>query len=233
MDVCFNIDSEPGHILNLVSDFETGVVVNGQLIGAKQMEDKKLHTYFGTITVSYKPQGIRVDASTEHIILNDGKGNHTLSWAATATATLSSVKVSIVKDTQMTVTVNEKISVMVLLHRVWKKNPVSVDFLGLYIPNENKYSPGVHGLIGDFSNEPEVKVYNFHEGADPMKMQATMEVKGNKLAVTRGWQKDYRKDRKRGSDVFCWFIHNSGKGFIDGHYKNYIVPQLDSFYQQH
>lgn len=45
----------------------------------------------------------------------------------------------------------------------------------------------------------------------------------------RGWQKDYRQDRKYGSDVFCWFIHNSGKGFIDGHYTNYIVPELDSF----
>lgn len=37
---------------------------------------------------------------------------------------------------------------MVLLHRVWKKHPVNVDFLGIYIPNENQYSPLVHGLIG-------------------------------------------------------------------------------------
>lgn len=37
---------------------------------------------------------------------------------------------------------------MVLLHRVWKKNPVSVDFLGIYIANDNQYSPLVHGLIG-------------------------------------------------------------------------------------
>ncbi|KAJ8381575.1 hypothetical protein SKAU_G00023530 [Synaphobranchus kaupii] len=232
MDICFNIDSEPGHILNLVSDPESGVTINGQLTGAKQMVDKKLSTYFGTISVSYKPEGIRVDATTENIVLYDGKGSHNLSWAVTADATLSRVKVSIEKDSHMTVTVNENISVMVLLHRVWKKNPVGVDFLGVYIPNNNKYSANVHGLIGQFSVEPEVKVYNFHDGADPMKTEATMEVKGNKLAVTRGWQKDYRKDKKRGSDVFCWFIHNSGKGFIEGHYKNYIVPQLDSFFEQ-
>ncbi|KAJ8269201.1 hypothetical protein COCON_G00118080 [Conger conger] len=232
MDVCFNIDSEPGHILNLVSDTETGVTVNGQLVGAKQMVDKKLSTYFGTISVSYQPEGIRVDATTESIVLIDGKGSHNLSWAATADATFNRVKVSIEKDSRMTVTVNENITIMVLLHRVWKKNPVGVDFLGVYIPNNNEYSSSVHGLIGQFSVEPKVKVYNFHEGADPMKTEATMEVNGNKLAVTRGWQKDYRKDRKRGSDVFCWFIHNSGKGFIEGHYKNYIVPQLDSFYQQ-
>lgn len=37
---------------------------------------------------------------------------------------------------------------MVLLHRVWKKHPVNVDFLGIYIPDNNQYSPLVHGLIG-------------------------------------------------------------------------------------
>lgn len=45
----------------------------------------------------------------------------------------------------------------------------------------------------------------------------------------RGWQKDYRRDKRRGSNVYCWFVHNSAKGFIDGHYSDYIVPQLNSF----
>lgn len=45
----------------------------------------------------------------------------------------------------------------------------------------------------------------------------------------RGKQKDYRWDRKQGTDVYCWFVHNSGKGFIDAHYTSYIVPSLNSF----
>lgn len=45
----------------------------------------------------------------------------------------------------------------------------------------------------------------------------------------RGWQKDYRRARRSGSSVPCWFVHNSGKGLIDGHYSDYIVPQLRSF----
>lgn len=45
----------------------------------------------------------------------------------------------------------------------------------------------------------------------------------------RGWQKDYRRDKRRGSNIYCWFVHNSAKGFIDGHYSDYIVPQLSSF----
>ncbi|XP_062339043.1 inter-alpha-trypsin inhibitor heavy chain H2 [Osmerus eperlanus] len=229
MDVCFNIDSQPGHILNLVSDPGTGVLINAQLVGSKKMDKNKQKTYFGTISVLDSLEGIRVEVSTDHIILIDGQNNQTFTWGATANITHDRVKISVVKDSQVTVTINESISVMMMLHRVWKKHPINVDFLGLYLPNDNQYSSLAHGLIGQFAQEPAVKVYNLHQGADLRKKEATMEVKGNKLAVTRGWQKDYRQDRKYGSDVFCWFIHNSGKGFIDGHYTNYIVPELDSF----
>uniref|UniRef100_A0A7N8XQP6 Inter-alpha-trypsin inhibitor heavy chain 2 n=1 Tax=Mastacembelus armatus TaxID=205130 RepID=A0A7N8XQP6_9TELE len=216
MDVCFNIDSKPGHILNLVSDSGAGVVVNGQLISSK-VSTKKLNTYFGTISIYYQPDGVSVTVSTSSIALSDGRSNHSFTWGAT--------------NSHVKITINNNIQVMVLLHRVWKKHPVNVDFLGIYIPNDNQYSPLVHGLIGQFSTEPEVSVYDVHEGLDPLKKEATMEVKGNKLLVTRGWQKDYRHDKKRGSNIYCWFIHNSGKGFIDGHYTDYIVPDLNSFLQ--
>lgn len=38
---------------------------------------------------------------------------------------------------------------------------------------------------GQFSREPAVIVHDIHEGADPLKKEATMEVKGNSLQVTR------------------------------------------------
>lgn len=38
---------------------------------------------------------------------------------------------------------------------------------------------------GQFSREPEVNVSDVHEGVDPLKKEATMEVKGNRLHVTR------------------------------------------------
>ncbi|XP_035003901.2 inter-alpha-trypsin inhibitor heavy chain H2 isoform X2 [Hippoglossus stenolepis] len=229
MDVCFNIDSKPGHILNLVSDAGAGVVVNGQLIGSKKLHKNHLSTYFGTISVYYQPDGLSVTVSPDSVSMTDGSNNHTFTWGATAEISQDGVRISIVKNSHVTVTMNNNIQVMVLLHRVWKKNPVSVDFLGIYIPHANQYSPLVHGLIGQFSREPEVSVHGVHEGVDPLKKEATMEVKGNQLLVTRGWQKDYRRDKRRGSNVYCWFIHNSGKGFIDGHYTDYIVPNLDSF----
>uniref|UniRef100_A0A8C4IL13 Inter-alpha-trypsin inhibitor heavy chain 2 n=1 Tax=Dicentrarchus labrax TaxID=13489 RepID=A0A8C4IL13_DICLA len=203
-----------------------GVVVNGQLIGSKQMHKNKLNTYFGTISVYYQPDGVSVTASTvASASLPFTSGSFCLMFLC------FSVRISIVKNSHVSITINNDIQVMVLLHRVWKKNPVSVDFLGIYIANDNRYSPLVHGLIGQFSREPEVSVNDIHEGVDPLKKEAIMEVKGNRLHVTRGWQKDYRQDKKRGSNVYCWFVHNSGKGFIDGHYTDYIVPELNSFLQ--
>uniref|UniRef100_W5UA81 Inter-alpha-trypsin inhibitor heavy chain H2 n=1 Tax=Ictalurus punctatus TaxID=7998 RepID=W5UA81_ICTPU len=229
MDICFNIDSKPGHILNLVSDPGREITINGQLVSGKKMKNNKLNTYFGTISIYAKGVGLKVVVSTSSIDLMEGKNNHSFSWGATANLILKRVIISIQKEDKLTVTVDGKISVMVLLHRVWKKHPFNVDFLGFYMPSTNQYSPQAHGLIGQFSNEPSIKVYDLHEGTEPEKKQATMEVKGNKLRVTRGKQKDYRWDKKQGSDVYCWFIHNSGKGFIDGHYTSYIVPTLDSF----
>lgn len=53
------------------------------------------------------------------------------------------------KNSHVTVAVNHNIQVMVMLHQVWRKHPVNVDFLGVYMPNDNRYSPLVHGLIGE------------------------------------------------------------------------------------
>lgn len=58
------------------------------------------------------------------------------------------MRISIIKEEQVSVTVNDSIQVTVLLHRVWKKHPINVDFLGIYVPSNNQYSPLVHGLIG-------------------------------------------------------------------------------------
>lgn len=230
MDVCFNIDSKPGHILNLLSDSSTGVVVNGQLIGSKKLHKNKLNTYFGTISVYFQPEGLSVTASTENITVSDERHSHVFSWEATTDITQDGVRIHILKKSNVTIT-NGNFQVTVLLHRIWKKHPVNVDFLGIYIPTTNQYSPLVHGLIGQFSREPDVNVYDVREGVDPLKKEATMEVKGSQLQVTRGWQKDYRTEKKHGSNVYCWFVHNSGKGFIDGHYSDYIVPDLSSFLQ--
>ncbi|KAI4575300.1 hypothetical protein MJG53_011503 [Ovis ammon polii x Ovis aries] len=251
-NICFNIDSEPGKILNLVSDPELGILVNGQLIGAKKPKNKKLSTYFGKLGFYFQHEDVKVEISTETISLSGGSRTSVLSWSDTVhvlsqrqvllhldpdvTSTHDPINkprrpvlVSVKKEKTVTISLDKEMFFSVLLHRVWKKHPINVDFLGIYIPPTNKFSPNVHGLIGQFMNEPKIHVFNERPGKDPEKPEASMEVKGQKLVVTRGLQKDYRTDRVFGTDVPCWFVHNSGKGFIDGDYKDYFVPQLYSF----
>ncbi|CAM5083641.1 unnamed protein product [Natator depressus] len=228
-NICFNIDSEPGKILNLVSDPDSGIVINGQLTGAKKQENKKLSTYFGKIGFYFKNKGLKVEISTETIILKDGSYSTALSWSDTGSIIRKRLLVSVKKERTVTIAMDTEMSFMVLLHRVWKNHPVNVDFLGIYIPPTNRFSPSAHGLIGQFMSEPTVHIYNERPGRDPEKPEATMEVKGHKLTVTSGLQKDYRTDQVFGTNVHCWFVHNSGKGFIDGHYKDYLVAHLYSF----
>ncbi|XP_072681979.1 inter-alpha-trypsin inhibitor heavy chain H2 [Canis lupus baileyi] len=228
-NICFNIDSEPGKILNLVSDPESGILVNGELIGAKKPKNEKLRTYFGKLGFYFQREDVKVEISTETITLSQGSRTSVLSWSDTAHIINHRVLVSVKKEQTVTITLDKDMSFSVLLHRVWKKHPVNVDFLGIYVPPTNKFSPKAHGLIGQFMHEPKIRIFNERPGKDPEKPEASMEVKGHTLIVTRGLQKDYRTDRVFGTDVSCWFVHNSGKGFIDGHYKDYFVPQLYSF----
>ncbi|XP_015350674.1 inter-alpha-trypsin inhibitor heavy chain H2 [Marmota marmota marmota] len=227
-NICFNIDSEPGKILNLVSDPESGILVNGQLIGAKKPQNGKLRTYFGKLGFYFQNEDLKIEISTETITLSRGSHTSILSWSDTAHIINQRVLVSVKKEKTVTVTLDKEMSFSVLLHRVWKKHPVNVDFLGIYIPPTHKFSPNVHGLLGQFMHEPKIHIFNERPGKDPEKPEASMQVKGQKLTVTRGFQKDYRTDIMFGTDVPCWFVHNSGKGFIDGHYKDYFVPHLYS-----
>lgn len=75
---------------------------------------------------------------------------HGLSVSLKSPLCVFSVRISVVKNSHVSVVINNNIRVMMLLHRVWKKHPVNVDFLGVYVDNNNLYSPLVHGLIGTY-----------------------------------------------------------------------------------
>uniref|UniRef100_D3ZFH5 Inter-alpha-trypsin inhibitor heavy chain 2 n=1 Tax=Rattus norvegicus TaxID=10116 RepID=D3ZFH5_RAT len=83
-NICFNIDSEPGKILSLVSDPESGLSVNGQLIGAKKTENGKLSTYFGKLGFYFQKEDMKIEISTEAITLSSGSSTSRLSWSDTA-----------------------------------------------------------------------------------------------------------------------------------------------------
>ncbi|XP_043934858.1 inter-alpha-trypsin inhibitor heavy chain H3-like isoform X2 [Protopterus annectens] len=226
--ICFNINEKPGVILNLVRDPATGVTVNGQIIGNKKAAGKAetSNTYFGKFGIIHKPLGMKIEVTPEVIAVHSGETKTVFSWMDTASLQHESLKLVITKETSLSVTFGDGATIVILLHRVWKKHPLHQDFLGLYTLDERRFSTQTHGLLGQFFHDLDFEVYDIHPGSDPGKSDATMIVKGNKLTVTRGKQIDYRTDLKHGTFVPCWFIHNNGKGLINGVSSDYVVSTL-------
>ncbi|XP_075930660.1 inter-alpha-trypsin inhibitor heavy chain H2 [Petromyzon marinus] len=236
--VCFNVDEEPGKIINLVSDPERGVVVNAELVGAKRPEvgATRLATYLGRVAVAMDRADVTLNVGTDDVVVAVGNGANngsgvretTLPWATGATITHGSVRVHVEAGRRLTVLLDERPTFVVVLHRVWKGHQVHRDFLGFYTVDQSLLSASTHGLIGQFFAEPEVAVFNTQPGEEPGKPTATMLVKGHKLKVTRGVQKNHLEDAAQGDEVPCWFVHNNGHGLIDGRLSDYLLPELFS-----
>ncbi|XP_078059846.1 inter-alpha-trypsin inhibitor heavy chain H3-like [Mustelus asterias] len=225
--ICFNVDGKPGAILNLVTDPHTDFVVNGELIGEKQIQNNmKINTYFGKFGILNNKMDLKVEVSTKMITVFHGEDKLIFPWSATASLTRESFSISIMKERNFTLTVGDAAKFVIVLHRVWKNHPLHRDFLGFYTLDSHRLSNMTHGLLGQFYHEVNAEIYNIRPGLDEGKPDATMIVKGHKLRVTRGYQKDYRFDPKRGTNIPCWFVHYSGKGFIDGIPTDYVVSSL-------
>ncbi|XP_061687265.1 inter-alpha-trypsin inhibitor heavy chain H3-like isoform X2 [Syngnathoides biaculeatus] len=225
--LCFNINDKPGTIFTLVEDTKSGILVNGQIIGDKQIPvDGKINTYFWRFGIIHKSFGVRLEVSTTSIsMLEDGKRVN-LQWYNTTSLKGDNVDILLTKDRSLTITLKDSVKFLILLHKVWKDHPFHRDYLGFYTLDTHLLSPSVHGLLGQFYHGIEYEVTNLRPGEVPEKPDATMFVKGHELNVTRGWQRDFRRDVKNGENITCWFIHNNGTGIIDGEASDYIVSGL-------
>uniref|UniRef100_A0A287AI17 Inter-alpha-trypsin inhibitor heavy chain H3 n=1 Tax=Sus scrofa TaxID=9823 RepID=A0A287AI17_PIG len=165
------------------------------------------------------------EVTPERITLWNGAAQSTFSWLDTVMVTQDGLSVMINKK-NMVVSFGDGATFVVVLHQVWKKQPNHHDFLGFYVVDSHRMSTQTHGLLGQFFHPFDFKVSDIHPGSDPTKPDATMVVKNHRLTVTRGSQKDYRKDASIGVKVACWFVHDNGQGLIDGIHSDYIVPDL-------
>ncbi|XP_004581597.2 inter-alpha-trypsin inhibitor heavy chain H3 isoform X1 [Ochotona princeps] len=226
--ICFNIDEEPGTVLRLIQDPVTGLTVNGQIIGDKQtsQDSSPGKTYFGKLGIASTHLDLRIEVTTEKISLWNEVGRSTFSWRDTVTVTQAGLSMTINKKKNMVVSFGDGVTFVVVLHPVWKKHPLHQDFLGFYVVDSHWMSTWTHGLLGQFFHPFDFEVSDIHPGSDPTKPDATMVVKNHRLTVTRGSQKDYRKDVSNGTQVACWFVHNNGQGLIDGTHTDYIISSL-------
>ncbi|XP_048210816.1 inter-alpha-trypsin inhibitor heavy chain H3 isoform X7 [Perognathus longimembris pacificus] len=226
--ICFNIDEDPGTVLRLIHDPVTGLTVNGQIIGDKgsSTDSKTRKTYFGKLGITNAQMDFRMEVTTEKITLWNGEAASIFSWLDTIVVTQDGLSVSINNKKNMVVSFGDGVTFVVVLHQVWKKHPVHQDFLGFYMVDSHRMSAQTHGLLGQFFHPFDFEVSDIRPGSDPTKPDATMLVKDHRLTVTRGSQKDYRKDARVGTKVMCWFVHNNGEGLIDGVHTDYIVSSL-------
>ncbi|XP_077384752.1 inter-alpha-trypsin inhibitor heavy chain H3-like [Festucalex cinctus] len=225
--LCFNINDKPGTIYNLVKDTKSGILVNGQIIGDKQIPpDGKIYTYFWRFGIIHKHLGVRMEVSTKNVLVLQDGNRVRLQWSNTTSLKGDNMDILLTKDRSLTVTLKDSVKFVILLHKVWKNHPYHRDYLGFYTLDTHLLSPSVHGLLGQFYHGIEYEVSSLRPGEVPEKPDATMYVKGQELNVTRGWQRDFRRDVKNGENVPCWFIHNNGTGIIDGDASDYIVSGI-------
>ncbi|CAO2638196.1 Inter-alpha-trypsin inhibitor heavy chain H1 [Lemmus lemmus] len=225
--LCFNINEEPGVILSLVQDPDTGFSVNAQLIGNKASSPGQHQgTYFGRLGISNPASDFQLEVTPQNITLNPSSGGPMFSWRDQATLQKDGVVVTINKKRSLVVSVEDRATFEVVLHRTWKGSAVHQDFLGFYVLDSSQMSARTQGLLGQFFYPLDFEVSDIRLGSDPTKTDATMVVKNRQLTVTRGLQKDYSKDARHGTEVSCWFVHNNGAGLIDGAHTDYIVPDI-------
>ncbi|KAM9533493.1 inter-alpha-trypsin inhibitor heavy chain H3-like [Guaruba guarouba] len=226
--ICFNINENPGAVLNLITDPVTGITVNGELIGDKRASSdaKTQNTYFGKLGIANKNLDLKLTVTPEKITIQNGNEKTGFTWLDSATLQQEGLTLIINRKRNVVLTMGSGASFVIVLHQVWKKHPLHQDFLGLYTLESDKLSEQTHGLLGQFFHPIDFTILEIHPGSDPKKPDATMIVKNNELTVTRGWQRDYRIDPKHGVDIPCWFVHNNGAGLIDGVHTDYIVSSL-------
>ncbi|NXC70222.1 ITIH3 inhibitor, partial [Anhinga anhinga] len=226
--ICFNINENPGAVLNLINDPVTGITVNGQLIGDKRANsDAKIqNTYFGKLGIANKHLDLKLTVTPEKITIQNGNEKTGFTWLDSVTLQQEGLTLIINRKKNLVLSMGSGVSFVVVLHEVWKKHPLHQDFLGLYTLQSDKLSEQTHGLLGQFFHSIDFTILEIHPGSDPEKPDATMIVKNNELTVTRGWQKDFGRDPKHGVDIPCWFVHNNGAGLIDGVHTDYIVSSL-------
>ncbi|NXG03027.1 ITIH3 inhibitor, partial [Sakesphorus luctuosus] len=226
--LCFNINENPGTVLNLINDPVTGITVNGELIGDKRPNsDAKIqNSYFGKLGIANKHLDLKLTVTPEKITVQNGNEKTGFTWLDSVTLQQAGLTLIINRKKNLVLSMGSGASFVVVLHQVWKKHPLHQDFLGLYTLEEDKLSEQTHGLLGQFFHPIDFTILEIHPGSDPKKPDATMIVKNNELIVTRGWQKDYRRDPKHGIDIPCWFVHDNGAGLIDGVHTDYIVSSL-------
>ncbi|XP_075431167.1 inter-alpha-trypsin inhibitor heavy chain H3-like [Ascaphus truei] len=226
--LCFNVQQRPGVFLNLVEDPETGITVNGELVGKNKDggTDPAGNTYIGRLGLQSERLGVKVEVTTESITITSGAHESVRTWNKTGTQTQSGLTLSVLDGGRVTVTMEEAGTFVIVLHRPLKKSSKHRDYLGLYTEDSHWLSNRTRGILGQFYSGNRLEISAASSASGSQGTEATLSVRGNRIKVSGQWRRDFHTDAQRGEQVFCWFVRDGGKVLMDGKEEDFLVSGL-------
>lgn len=124
--------------------------MNGELIGAPAPPTghKKQRTYFRTLTIlANQPRRSYVEV-TPHRVIVDGEDRLVLPCNQSALVGRPGLRVAVAAGANITITIQDTMIFVILIHLYKNPAPFQRDHLGFYIANGTGLSEHCHGLLG-------------------------------------------------------------------------------------
>ncbi|XP_044307461.1 inter-alpha-trypsin inhibitor heavy chain H4-like isoform X2 [Varanus komodoensis] len=185
--ICLRLHQPPQTSINLLSDPEKGIQVNGMLRG---------NSHFLEFEVTYAIPHVHIRVTRSGIVLRHQNSVHSFPWTKTASLTLEGLGIIVEKEKSLSLSGPENITINIY----YMKPPL--DFLGLYFQNSENFSDRVTGLVGQF-------FFNTQSGgslAQNLSGKKTFLVQGQPHNATRETSRDYRV-RSPDNTVTCWSLN--------------------------
>ena len=122
--------------------------MNGLVVGKKVIPKghKYPRTYIGELVIMY--QGASIHITPDRIKYNNNKEKTVLKWKQTHAFTDKNISIFMEAKTKIFIRLGDNIVLAVLRHLVTPNHRSKVNFLGMYIVDEQGLSEHTHGLIG-------------------------------------------------------------------------------------
>ncbi|XP_062975512.1 inter-alpha-trypsin inhibitor heavy chain H6 [Elgaria multicarinata webbii] len=224
-NMCFTLDGCAGDILRLVKDPDTGLSVNGHLMGApfKPGHEEHPRTYFDAITVVVEqPHASYVVNITREGVTLHGEAVLALPFARRAAVHKPRLTISVWSEANVTVRIGSEVEFLVLLHRYSHPTALQLDHLGFYVVNGQGLSTSAQGLLGQF------QYGDVRLSPDPAEGERTAWISrgSNNVPVTEV-TKVLKDSTRRAHEAPCWLVRRKDvEGLLGAPYGAYLASNL-------
>ncbi|KAL8164281.1 UNVERIFIED_CONTAM: hypothetical protein K2H54_048507 [Gekko kuhli] len=223
-NLCFTLDGGPGDILNLVSDPQTGLEVDGHLMGAplRPGHRERPRTYLDAVNVVVDhPRATYVVNVTREGVTLHGEDMLVLPFTQRAVVRRMPLVISVWPEANVTLWIGQGVEFLILLHRYSHPTALQLDHLGFYVVNGVGLSASVHGLLGQFQNG------DFRLSRDPVQgeQDAWLWRANHKVPVAEV-TKVLKDSSRRAHEAPCWLVKRKDvEGLLGGPYSSFLASR--------